>query len=62
MSHIKDVEEERKLVDVMMKAWSGFAKDPVGGLKGMGWPIYENVGEFCLLGVLCMLVNVYRFP
>jgi len=36
-----DTPEQKKLIDVMMSAWSGFAKDPENGLERMGWPVYE---------------------
>jgi cholinesterase len=46
MSHIPDTEDEKKLGKQMRLAWTGFAKDPTGGLSKMGWPIYEQNGEF----------------
>jgi cholinesterase len=46
MSHIPDTEEEKKLAQEMRLAWTGFAKDPEGALSEMGWPLYEQDGEF----------------
>jgi cholinesterase len=46
MSHIPDTEDEKKLGEQMRLAWTGFAKNPAGGLTKMGWPVYEKDGEF----------------
>ena len=31
--------------DCIQHAWTTFARDPVGGLKGLGWPIYNKSGS-----------------
>jgi cholinesterase len=34
-----------RLTQVMQSAWVAFARDPVGGLEGIGWPKYDLDGE-----------------
>jgi hypothetical protein len=45
-SHRPDTAEEAKLSAAMRKAWTAFAKDPVGGLTGLGWPMYAEDSEY----------------
>ncbi|KAF2422167.1 alpha/beta-hydrolase, partial [Tothia fuscella] len=33
--------EQSKLVQTMMNAWAGFAKDPENALEKLGWPLYD---------------------
>jgi cholinesterase len=40
-----DTEEEAALIKGMGKAWSEFAKDPVGGLERVGWPVFDESSE-----------------
>lgn len=40
-----DTEEEAKLAEAMVHAWATFAKDPAGGLAGLGWPQYDPAGN-----------------
>jgi carboxylesterase type B len=35
-------EEQKKLSDILRKAWTDFAKDPVNGLNKLGWPMYQE--------------------
>jgi cholinesterase len=58
MSHIPDTAEERKLGEQMRLAWTGFAKNPVSGLSKMGWPVYEDNGEFHELVAIFRQVRV----
>jgi len=37
-----DTTAQKKLMDTMMTAWSGFAKDPDMALEKMGWPVYDD--------------------
>jgi hypothetical protein len=37
---------ETKLSEVLTKAWSGFAKDPVKSLHQLGWPMYDDTSKF----------------
>lgn len=47
-----DTPEEKALSVYMQGAWAEFARDPEGGLRGLGWPEYEDDGEtLVLLGV-----------
>lgn len=48
MSSKEDTEAQRKLGDIMRKAWTGFAKDPENALREMGWPEYDPKGKFLL--------------
>ncbi|KAF2405046.1 alpha/beta-hydrolase [Trichodelitschia bisporula] len=50
-THVADTAEEKVLIQKMMGAWAGFAKDPVGGLGRLGWPRYdESTASVVLLG------------
>jgi hypothetical protein len=42
--------EQLKVEKLMMSAWAGFARDPVGYLKGLGWPLYRQ-GEKTLVRI-----------
>jgi len=42
ISNIPDTAEEKKLVDLMQRAWTGFAKNPTDGLTKLGWPLYSD--------------------
>jgi len=42
LTHVPDTEVEKRFVEMMMNAWTGFARDPVGGLGKLGWPGYDG--------------------
>jgi carboxylesterase type B len=44
--NIKDSPEEAKVVKDTMTAWATFAKDPVKGLIGLGWPTYDSASKY----------------
>ncbi|KAJ4301918.1 hypothetical protein N0V90_004014 [Kalmusia sp. IMI 367209] len=47
----EDTEREKELSKWMQGAWAAFAKDPVGGLEGYGWPRYvQGKDTLVLLG------------
>ncbi|KAF2667130.1 alpha/beta-hydrolase [Microthyrium microscopicum] len=70
---IKDSPEEAKAVKATMTAWATFAKDPVNGLVGLGWPKYDaantlvriaynnqsalNVAPAATYDVVCKAIN-----
>ncbi|QDS74501.1 hypothetical protein FKW77_007054 [Venturia effusa] len=39
--NVKDTPEEAQVIKETMHAWASFAKDPVKGLSGLGWPVYD---------------------
>jgi carboxylesterase type B len=42
-------EAEQALSLKLRTAWTEFAKDPVGGLSKLGWPLYEESSEWVVL-------------
>lgn len=43
--------DQRNLTNIMQKAWSSFAHDPVDGLAGLGWPKFDqSENSYILLG------------
>jgi carboxylesterase type B len=47
----KDTPEEAKLSKNMRHAWAEFAKDPVNGLKKLGWPVYDESSKLSALRI-----------
>jgi carboxylesterase type B len=45
ISNITDTAEEKKLIETMQNAWTGFAKDPANALTKLGWPLYNDNGK-----------------
>lgn len=42
VSGLANTEVEDKISGYFMRVWGAFARDPEEGLKGLGWPRYEN--------------------
>ncbi|PKS08110.1 hypothetical protein jhhlp_005385 [Lomentospora prolificans] len=42
MSRRQSTTEQKKLSFVMRTAWTEFAKRPTWGLRGLGWPVYDD--------------------
>ncbi|KAF1810959.1 alpha/beta-hydrolase [Eremomyces bilateralis CBS 781.70] len=41
VSGMPDIPAERNFSQILMSAWSGFAKDPENYLPRLGWPVYD---------------------
>jgi cholinesterase len=42
-------ETEKALSLKLRTAWTEFAKDPAGGLLKLGWPLYDEASEYCVV-------------
>lgn len=58
--HVPDTAAQKKLSDVMMTAWSDFAKNPETGLVKLGWPVYDATSELPILRAIAILTIIFR--